>query len=348
MTRSHEDWMKSAHFIRGIYNCEDFMVIPGTKWIVGGGLLAYNAGFVDAVMKQNYLHLFDGDAETGRRIQPEEIVILPDLETYPGSTPPDWSIFSAHGISLTEREGDVVTLYVVSHGGRESIEIFKIDISRDEPRFVWVGSVLSPEDGWPDGVCAIPNSKGFLVTAMSDPRDPKAAFEAQLKGAPVGWVKEWHPETGWSDPLPGTESFSSPNGIITSKDGKTVYCGTSSGMKLHKFQRGGSDPKLLKSIKLDGPSDNLRWAADGKTFTVAVHTAAVEDFENQQIEAVKTGGNMLTTFEYLRVDPETLETEVYVPSGVYGALGASCSLIEYKDRVWLSSCKSDRVGVFDR
>ncbi len=342
-----EDLMKSSKFIPGVYNVEDFMVLPGTKWIVGSGLLAYNAGFVDPIMKQNYLHLFDGDAETGRQIEPEEYILLPDLETYPGSTPPNFSIFSTHGLSVGERVGDIVTFYVVNHGGREAIEIFKIDVSREEPRFVWVGNVVSPEDGWPDAVCAIPNSDGFLATAMSDPTDPKAAFEAQMKGAPVGWVREWHPETGWSDPLPGTESFSSPNGIITSADGKTVYVGTSSGMKIHKFQRGGGDPQL-KSISLSGPADNLRWAPDGKTFTCAVHTTAPVEFSDMQVKAAASGGNLLTTFEFLRVNPETLETEVYVPSAVYGALGASCTLIEYKDRIWLSSCKSDRVGVFNK
>ena len=43
---------------------------------------------------------------------------------------------------------------------------------------------------------------------------------------------------------------------------------------------------------------------------------------------------MLTTFEYVRIDPNTMKTEVYMPSAVYGALGASCSLIEYGDRVF--------------
>ena len=95
-------------------------------------------------------------------------------------------------------------------------------------------------------------------------------------------------------------------------------------------------------------TDNLRWATDGKSMFLAIHTAPVEDFENAQKKAAATGGSMLTTFEFLRVNPQTLETEVYVPSAVYGALGASCSLIEYKDRVWLSSTKPDRVGVFDR
>lgn len=344
---SVEDWMKGANFIVGVYNVEDLLLIPGTRWIVGSGLLAYNAGFTDPVMKQNYLHLFDGDAETGRRIEPEEFVILPDLETYPGSTPPDWSILSTHGISLSERVGDVVTLYAVNHGGREAVEVFKIDVSRDEPRFIWVGNVVVPKDGWPDAVCALPNSDGFLVTAMSDPTDPKAAMSKQVHGEPVGWVREWNPKTGWSKPLPGTESFSSPNGIVVSKDGGTVWVAQSSGYCVSRFKRGASDPDVV-TVKLDGPPDNLRWSADGKSMYLAVHTAPVEEFEKQQMNAAKTGGAMLTTFEFVRIDPNTMKTEVYMPSAVYGALGASCSLIEYGDRVWLSSTKSDRIGVFNR
>ncbi len=345
LARDAENWMKDANFILGVYNVEDMLQIPDTRWIVGSGLRAYNAGFVDNVIKKNYLHVFDAETETGRQIEPEEIAILPDTGTYPDCKPPDWETFGAHGIALSERKGDVVTLYAVNHGGREAVEVFKIDVSGDYPRFIWVGCLLVPSDGWPDAVAWLPDTDGVLVTAMSDPEDPKGALQKQMKGEPVGWVKEWNPKSGWRT-LPGTEDFSAPNGIVVSKDGQTVWVAQSAGGRVSKVARGGSDPEVVHA-KVDGPPDNLRWSADRRTIFVAVHTASPEEFENQQIAAAKTGGNLLTTFNITRLDPDTMETEIYMPSGVYGVLGGGTTAIEVGDRLWVGSTKSDRIGIFD-
>jgi hypothetical protein len=339
-------WMKSAHFIVGVYSVEDLIQIPGTRWIVGSGLTTQGPGMADQVITKNYLHVFDAETETVRRVEPEDIAIRVDTATYPGSTtPPDWETFGPHGIGLGARNGDVVTLYAVNHGVREAVEVFKIDVSGDRPRFTWVGSVVAPEDGFIDAVAWVPGTDGFVVTALVDPRDPEGSAQKQMKGEPVGWVREWHPHSGWKT-LPGTEDLSTPNGVIVSEDGRHVFIAASTGMSIVRVTRGGTDPEVV-SAKVAGIPDNVRWSADGKSMLAGVHTEDPERFVGKQIAAVKVGGNLETTFNITRIDADSMKTEVVMPSGLYGVFGAATGAIEVGKRLWVSSCKSDRIAIFD-
>jgi len=66
-----------------------------------------------------------------------------------------------------------------------------------------------------------------------------------------------------------------------------------------------------------------------------------------QVAAVQVSGLMYTSFNITRVDPDSMETEIVMPSGVYGAFGAATGAIEVGNRLWLSSTGSDRVAIFD-
>ena len=207
--RDVEGWMKSAHFIVGCYDVEDLIQIPGTKWIIGSGVTEIGPGMADRVIKQDFLHVFNAETETVHQVEPEEIHVRADAASYPDTTtPPAWGTFGPHGLGLGARKGNVITLYAINHGVREAVEVFEIDIARDRPHFTWVGTVLAPEDGFIDSVAWLPRTDGLVVTSLMDPRDPEGSTQKQLKGEPNGWVREWHPQSGWKT-LPGTEDFSS-------------------------------------------------------------------------------------------------------------------------------------------
>jgi len=345
--RDVEGWMNSAKFIVGVYSVEDMLQIPGTLWIVGSGVTTQGPGMEDQVIRKNYLHLFDAKTETGRQVEPEEIAIRADKASYPETTtPPDWETFGPHGIGLEARKGNVITLYAVNHGTREAVEVFQIDVSGKRPRFTWVGTILSPADGFVDAVAWIPGTDGFVATALLDPRDPEGSAKKQMSGEPVGWVREWHPKSGWKT-LPGTEKFSAPNGIIVSPDGSYVYVAPSANFRVYRVKRGGTSPEVISSPQLAGFPDNIRWSADGKSILAAVHTEDPEKFAAAQMASVKIGGSMFTTFNVTRLDPEKLTPEIVMPSGLYGAFGAGTNAIEVGNRLWLGSCKSDRVAIFD-
>ena len=340
-------WMKSVKFIVGVYSVEDMLQIPGTRWIIGSGVTTQGPGMEDKVITKNYLHVFDAETETVRYVDPTDMFILPDPVTYPDTTtPPDWERFGPHGIGLGERKGDVITLYVVNHGAREAVEVFKIDTFSDKTRFAWVGTVLAPADGFIDAVAWIPGTDGFVVTSLLDPRDPEGSAKKQMKGEPVGWVREWHPKSGWKT-LPGTENFSTPNGIIVSPDGRYVFVAASANFCVYRIRHGGANPEVVSSPRLAGFPDNIRWSADGESILAAVHTEDPEKFAAAQAASVKIGGSMFTTFNVTRLSPNKMTTEIVMPSGLYGAFGACTNAIEVGNRLWLGSCKSDRVAIFD-
>ncbi len=345
-TRDVAGWMKSAKFIFGVYNVEDMLQIPGTRWIVGSGVINNGPGMADKYILKDYLHLFDAETETGGRVEPEDIAIKADTASYPETTtPPDWETFGPHGIGLGARKGNVVTLYAVNHGVREAVEVFDIDVSGKRPHFTWVGTVLAPADGYIDAVAWVPGTDGFVVTALLDPRDPEGSTKKQMKGEPVGWVREWHPKTGWKT-LPGTEDFSTPNGIIVSPDGRHVFVAASANFCVYRVTRGGTNPEVV-SGKVEGIPDNVRWSADGKSILVAVHTAPPEEFGAAQYAALQTGGAIFTPFNVTRMDPVSMRTEIVMPSGLYGAFGGATTAIDVGNRLWLGSFKSDRVAIFD-
>jgi len=74
------------------------------------------------------------------------------------------------------------TLYVVNHGGRESIEIFTLDAKGAEPTVTWIGCAVMPSHTWPNSVAPLPDG-GMVVTDMFDPKDPKepAALTKHLR-----------------------------------------------------------------------------------------------------------------------------------------------------------------------
>ena len=343
--RDVEGWMQSANFIVGIYYAEDIIQIPGTRWIIASGLATQGPGMHYRYTKGNYLHLLDAETETGRAIQGEEYRIAPDTARFPDTTtPPNWDVFSPHGVGLSAREGDSVTLYIANHGDREAAEIFDIDVSGDNPVFTWVGTVLAPEDGFLDAIAWVPGTDGFLATSIVDPTDPDAG-EKEMRGEPVGWVHEWQRNSGWQE-VPGSEMESAPNGLIVSDDGSQIFVAASANFSVYRINRRG-DPSVV-AAKLDGFPDNVRWSADGKSILVGVHTEDMEKFVTAQIAAVSTSGMMYTSFNITRIDPETMETEIVMPSGVYGAFGAATGAIEVGNRLWVSSTGSDRVAIFDQ
>jgi hypothetical protein len=299
----------------------------------------------DPWMTKNYIHLFDARTETGYKVQGKDIAIKPDKKTYPETTtPPDWEKLCTHGIALGASNENHIIFYAVTHG-REAIEVFDINFSGEHPSFTWTGTILAPCDGFIDAVAWIPGTDGIVVTSLLDPRDPEGEAKKQMKGEPVGWVREWFPERGWVQ-LRGTEDFSSDNGILVSADGRYVYVAASANMTINRITREGEDPELV-STQVDGIPDNIRWSADGKSILAGVHTAPVEEFVAAQIAAAKTGGSQLTTFNITRLDPETLTAEIVMPSGLYGAFGAATGAIEVGKRLWISSFKSDRIAIFD-
>ena len=110
--------------------------------------------------------------------------------------PPDELGFSPHGLNAVRVKDGGTELYVVNHGGRESIEFFRVALAGAAPR-VWIGCVPLPEHAFGNGVATLPGG-GIVVTNMYNPSDPQF-MRKFVSGALTGGVLAWTPGRGWSE-----------------------------------------------------------------------------------------------------------------------------------------------------
>ena len=70
-------------------------------------------------------------------------------------------IASPHGINLEERADGAYDLYVVNHGGREGVGVFRLDLTADDGiDLTWTGCVTMPRGTFANGVAPLPAVTG--------------------------------------------------------------------------------------------------------------------------------------------------------------------------------------------
>jgi hypothetical protein len=307
--------------------------VPGTKWVIGGDLST-------EAHPQGYLYLFDTSKNTVAAVQPSDIAIQPDRKTYPDCPGPlDMKTFGPHGLDLTRGGGMHRTLYAVNHGGRESVEVFAVDLSKSKPVFTWTGCVVAPKGFWPDAVASVPGG-GIVVTSLWDPNDADRVNKL-TNGQPVGALDAWYPGKGWTV-VPGTDGMSGPNGVIASPDGKLIYLALWSGKQMARIDLRTSPPKV-DTAATGILTDNDRWSPDGKSILVGGQDVTVKEaigcFES-------TAANCNVPFKFYRMNPATMQLTEVVKSGVYGGMGAGTGAIQVGNKLWVSSYRADRIGIF--
>jgi DNA-binding beta-propeller fold protein YncE len=321
-----------VNFICGAANVEDWAPIPGTHWVIGSDLAP--AG------QQGYLHLFDTSNNTVVDVQPADIAIRPDKARYPDCPgAPDMKVFGPHGLDLTRGGGTHKTLYAVNHGGRESVEVFQVDLTGARPSFAWTGCIVAPHGFWPDGVASLSDG-GIIATSLWDPTD-STRLDKLTNGKPVGGLDEWHPGKGWSE-VPGSSGLSGPNGVIVSADGREIYVAVWSGREVARITR-GTGPVKKVTVPTGFLTDNLRWSPDDRMILVGGQDDTVKNvitcFES-------TAANCNVPFKIDIMNPTTLKLTTLVKSGVYGVMGAGTGAIEVDHQIWVSSFRADRIARF--
>ncbi|MEI9892245.1 MAG: hypothetical protein WDN45_18895 [Caulobacteraceae bacterium] len=94
--------------------------------------------------------------------------------------PPDMKTLRTHGIDVKPGPGKTATIYAVAHGGRESIEVFRIDASRDEPAVTWTGCLVLPKNASGNAVVAL--SGGRLAVSKFANADDEQSIDHILAG----------------------------------------------------------------------------------------------------------------------------------------------------------------------
>jgi len=161
-----------------------------------------------------------------------------------------------HGISLSRRADSKATmqLYVVNHGGRQSMEMFELRRAGPSWELAWHGCVVSKQEY--NDVAALSDG-GFIATHPTALRAPGDSSNL-LGGQATGYVARWTAATGEVE-MPGTR-IGYPNGVVVTPDGRYMYVNAWTAREVHKYDL--KDGKETAVIKLDFMPDNLTWTSD--------------------------------------------------------------------------------------
>src|SRR5437868_6702842 len=308
----------NVRFICDQLGPEDLAAVPGSDWVLSSGMLANGAIRLINLRDKSTTLLFPSAAARER----------PNKKTYsscPGPIGSEGDKFRAHGLYLRPGQNAVHTLYVVHHGGRESIEVFEVDARPKAPLLTWIGCAVAPDPIGLNSVAGLPDG-GFVTTNFS-PRGSDAAARARMMaGENNGQVWEWHTGTGWKI-VPGSES-AGPNGLEISKDGKWLYIGGWGSQSVIRLSR-GQTPVKKESAPVGFRVDNLRWAPDGTL-----------------LAAGQGGTAPSQTSNVVKVDPATLKFRELVRYPYTDPFTVSTVAIQLGKELWVGSARGDRIAIF--
>jgi len=321
--------------IVGVECAEDIVAIPGSDWVITGAMSNAN-------MPRARMFFINIRTQEMRAAWPDNCTFDLDRERFGDVEPP--KAYSFHGLDVIQR-GSVIELYQVNHAlergssaseGRESVEVFEIDLLPGGPSLRWRGAVLGP--AWLGGndLCALPEG-GFAITNFCYP-GPEAAKMGRSGGI-CGNVLEWRNlDEGWSI-VAGTD-LNHPNGIALTPAGDAYIVASWGAKKLVRVPRAGSAASRAE-IPLAGMIDNITWTPDG-----AMLCCVQIGDPNELLAKFASTGKVDGPFQAVRLDPVTLETSILVADDVPGFFPTTVLQVSARE-VWASSVTGNRLIAYD-
>ncbi len=307
------------------YICE--LVVPEDILTVGSTGLLLASGH----RAPGHLYLIDPVTRTqSELIHGPTFALQHDTRAYPDCPGPlNLQAFDTHGLSLAETSPRHFSLYTTSHGAREAIEIYELDLRGAAPSLIWKGCVLLQQDRYHNSVARLADG-GFITTSM---RDQSYRATPGVAAGITGQLVEWHPG-GQPQPLAGTE-LSLPNGVDISKDERYVFVAAIGSQEIVRFDRRAT-PLAKRTVSLPIRPDNIHWASNGKLLTAGPNYVA---------PTVCSGAGCATGWSVLEVDPETLAFTRLGGADQTAAMQAVSSAMLVGDDIWVGS-NDDRVARF--
>jgi len=326
-------------FICGPQNAEDLVLVPGTAWIIASGY-ADGAGLflVDSVQK-TWTEFYPGDVPLARQ----------DMAMYgscPGSPVPN--NFTTHGLNIRSGEDGHSTLYVVSHGGREAIEVFDVDAGGAIPVLTWTGCVMMPEGLDANSVASFRD--GSLVTTVLV--HPGQTYRDAFALEPTGAVYEWSPGDSGFTLVQGTE-LSANNGIEVSADEQEIYVVSPTLRMAVVFSRSNPARRLRSSRQLAFGPDNIHMGNNGRLITAGMVSVddkcggslTGEDFADR--EAQDVFAEWISCHRGVivaEIDPQTMQDTELVRGPADAGFSNSTMALQVGNEVWIGTFNGDRIG----
>ena len=252
----------------------------------------------------------------------------PDAPGDPACPPPDPALFHPHGLFVDARDD----LWVVNHGGRDSVEAFAIRGSGDDATLAWRGCVVLPA-GTSGNDVAVGPDRDVIVSNYASSVGSLADNVKIGLGWNTGDVLRWRRDAGWSH-VPNTAA-SAPNGVALSPDGRTLFYAETGAARLVRI---GLDGTGRTEVPVPGAPDNLSWTTRG-TLYLASHTSTAAFL------ACLLGPACRSSWVLLEIDPASLRVDsVLAHDGA--VVGAVASAQQVGDLVYLGAVFGDRIGVW--
>ena len=254
--------------------------------------------------------------------------------TCPG---PIGEALAPHGTSLVKRSNGKMQLFVVNHGGRQSIEMFELKQTAGAWGLVWHGCVVHMQ-GYND-VAALPNG-GFVAThptALQAQGGQGKAAPGQgndpFSGQPSGYVASWTPGKGETE-LPGTRA-PYPNGVVAASDGRYIYFAAWTVREVHKYDL--KEGKEAGMVKLDFMPDNLTWTKKGRMLAAGVKGARGDCPSG-------SGTPCVLGFGVAEIDPAKMTATTVFDSEGKGPLISGVSVaLQMGNAVYIGAFQGDRL-----
>jgi len=317
------------------HNPEDLVIAPA-----GRRLLVSQMGSLDGSAPGSLVS-FEPDTGEIAEVYPNGTV---DEGTGPNWGSPDCeplvdpSVFTPHGIDIEKRDDGRYELFVVNHGGRESIELFEVIEGSTGVTLEYRGCVLAAPNGFHNDIVGFADGS-FWVSHMY-PRSSKqvlALLRMSFTSYAPGRAYAWKRDTGYRE-IGGSETKFG-NGVEKSEDGRFLFLNNYLGGEVVKIDVAAG--KRVGSVNIASP-DNLAWSPTGELL-VASHQASVS--ETTACLGLEEGSCGIR-FEILAIDPEHMTARSII-SNIGAPMGAATVARPFGEHVYLGTFAGDRIARFD-
>lgn len=327
-------------------NIEDMLATPDGKWVIGSGMAVANSQpgglYAINIASKSLVRLypFQASSEPHTSVQPED-------SSCPGELAP--GDFAPHGMSLQQTPEGNWSLYVVNHGGRESVEIFSLATNKEaeQPLLSWQDCIVLPP-GTSANSAAVATDGSVYITAAGDTFAPVVKADAKTPASdipfPPGGILAWSRTLGWRE-IPSAR-ISQPNGLLLSADNQHLYAADWTGKAVLHIDL--QNPQASRSLILDFMPDNLRWDSDG-FFWAAGHTAAPKSvFECY----ISTDKECSLDWALARIDSQAMASDCqqfFPATDSHSEITASAITVALPvaDTLWLGTFRGTAINIRD-
>jgi hypothetical protein len=311
----------------GTHSPEDLELTPDGKFLILGEFVNPRGGRGPAPAAGQGLMLLDIAKKTYSKIA---VSSDPRKDWGDAACPgPVGDMIVPHGISVLKRSDGKIQLYVVNHGGRQSIEMFELKPAAGSWEAVWHGCALTMAEF--NDVAVMPD--GSFIATHPTALQTQGGGGDLFDGHASGWVARWTQAKGETE-LPGTRA-GYPNGVLVSSDGRYMYFNAWTAKEVHKYDL--KEGKEVGVVKLDFMPDNITWTAKHQMLAAGVKSARGDC-------PAGSGTPCSQSFGVAEIDPAKMQAKTAFDSQGKGALIGGVSVaLEVGDSLYIGAFSGDRL-----